>query len=146
MLHKHPSIQENSMEKNILDISEKPANKHCLLISCQFACANLHWLWVIRCFWWHIRLLYMQSVSVLRINQTIITSAESRSAGTASASLEHKDDSATLQTTEAPLHLRVQRHHQSRRARLEISLHFLSFCYSHFLLWIKSQGYSCSGQ
>lgn len=50
--------------------------------------------------------------------------AASCSAGAASASEEHKDDSATLQASQAALHLRLQRHHQSCGARLELSLHF----------------------
>lgn len=29
MLHRHLSIQENSEEKNALDISAKPGDKHC---------------------------------------------------------------------------------------------------------------------
>lgn len=71
---------------------------------------------LMRCFWWHI-------VHAEHLNSQNKSNYNNLTA--ASASEEHKDDSATLQTSEAALHLRVQRHHQSCRA-ISIAL-FLSF-------------------
>lgn len=72
----------------------------------------------------------MQSISILRINQTIITS------------LLHQPPRNIKMIQR--LYRRVKQHYISEyRDIIKAAEPFLSLCFSHSLLWRKRQGYSC---